>query len=208
MNKELYKQRWQTRYEEPQFAYGKEPNEFFKQYIEQFTTGNILLPADGEGRNGVYAAGLGWQVVSCDLSESGKTKALMLADERNVTIDYLVGDIEDLELKENSFDAIALIYAHFLPEQKRAIHAKLNNLLKSGGVLIFEAFSNTHIQLKKANPKVGGPSDVAMTYNIAEIENFCNGFDFMVLREETIELNEGAYHCGTGSVIRCVAKKR
>jgi len=55
---------WNDRYADGAFAYGKEPNVFFADQLKQFESGTILMPADGEGRNGVYAATLGWQVTA------------------------------------------------------------------------------------------------------------------------------------------------
>ena len=88
-----YKKFWEDKYKNPDFAYGKEPNVFFKEQIQNLKSGSILLPADGEGRNGVFAAKLGWQVTAIDLSEEGKQKALQLASEQLVNIEYIVDDI-------------------------------------------------------------------------------------------------------------------
>ena len=73
---EQYKNSWETRYKEKGHAYGEAPNLFFEEWLQKFEPGSILMPADGEGRNGVFAAKLGWKVTSFDLSEAGKTKAL------------------------------------------------------------------------------------------------------------------------------------
>lgn len=45
-------------------AYGTEPNAFFKAQLDQLTPGRLLLPAEGEGRNAVYAAKKGWEVAA------------------------------------------------------------------------------------------------------------------------------------------------
>ncbi|MBS1525514.1 MAG: class I SAM-dependent methyltransferase [Bacteroidetes bacterium] len=202
-----YKNLWDNRYREKEYAYGKEPNEFFKEQLGEFKPGSILMPADGEGRNGVYAAQLGWQVTSTDLSAEGREKALQLARERGVTIEYFVGDLEQVDLKENSFDAIGLIYAHFLAEKKSAIHKKLGMYLKPGGIIIFEAFSKRHIELARVNPRVGGPKDIDMLFSREEIMNDFVNYDILILEECEITVNEGIYHAGTGSVIRFAGRK-
>lgn len=104
-----YKNMWNERYMDNDFVYGKEPNLFFKEWLQKFEPGYLLMPADGEGRNGVFAAQLGWEVTSFDLTEEGKLKALELAKENKVTIDYIVGDLEELQFNKESFDAIGLI---------------------------------------------------------------------------------------------------
>jgi hypothetical protein len=54
---------WNTRYGAAEFAYSETPNEFFKAEIEKLPKGKLLLPAEGEGRNGVFAATLGFSSV-------------------------------------------------------------------------------------------------------------------------------------------------
>ncbi len=209
MKKELeYKEFWNERYQNSSFAYGKEPNLFFKEQLQKLKTGSILLPADGEGRNGVFAAKVGWNVTATDLSIEGKSKAEKLAEEFEVSLKYVVGDLQDLEFPKESFDAIALIYAHFSSQKISAIHQKLITLLKSGGVIVFEAFSKKNIDFQKVNAKVGGPKDLDMLFSIEQIQKDFPGFEVQILEEREVQLNEGLFHNGTGSVIRFVGKKR
>lgn len=206
-NKE-YKSMWDDRYKEKEFAYGKEPNMFFKERLQKFEPKSILMPADGEGRNGVFAAQLGWEVTSFDLSEEGKSKTLEFAKEMQVSLDYIVGDLEQLEFKKETFDAIGLIYAHFAAEKKSILHKKLNEYLKPGGIVIFEAFGKKHIDFNKLNPKVGGPKDINMLFSLAEITADFKNYEIVVLEEKEIILEEGKCHIGKGSVIRFVGIKK
>jgi SAM-dependent methyltransferase len=203
-----YKEMWDERYKENQFVYGKEPNLFFKEWLQKFEPGYLLMPADGEGRNGAFAAQLGWEVTSFDLSEEGKSKALELAKEKNVTIDYIVGDLEQLHFEAASFDGIGLVYAHFSAEKKTILHKKLDNYLKPGGIIIFEAFSKAHLLYNELDPKVGGPKDIDMLFSIAEITADFENYHILLLEEKEILLEEGKYHIGTGSVIRFVGRKK
>ena len=203
-----YKNMWDNRYKENEFVYGKEPNLFFKEWIQKFEPGALLMPADGEGRNGVYAAQLGWKVTSSDLSEEGKSKALALAKEKNITLQYSVGDLEQLNFNVESFDAIGLIYAHFAAEKKSFLHKKLNEYVKPGGIIIFEAFSKLHLVYNERDPKVGGPKDIDMLFSIAEIAADFENYEILLLEEKEITLKEGKYHIGKGSVIRFVGRKK
>jgi 2-polyprenyl-3-methyl-5-hydroxy-6-metoxy-1,4-benzoquinol methylase len=203
-----YKSMWEERYKETEFAYGKEPNMFFKEWFQKIEPKSILMPADGEGRNGVFAAQLGWEVTSFDLSEEGKSKTLELAKEMQVSLDYIVGDLEQLEFEKESFDAIGLIYAHFAAPKKSILHKKLNEYLKPGGIVIFEAFSKKHKELNELNPKVGGPKDINMLFSLTEIKADFENYDIAVLEEKEIILDEGKYHIGKGSVIRFVGIKK
>ncbi|HEV8081946.1 MAG TPA: methyltransferase domain-containing protein [Chitinophagaceae bacterium] len=199
--------KWDERYKEHEFAYGKGPNMFFKEWLQKFEPGSILMPADGEGRNGVFAAQLGWEVTSFDLSVEGKSKALELAKENHVTIDYIVGNLEQLKFEKESFDAIGLIYAHFAADKKSLFHKKLNQYLKPGGIIILEAFSKKHLHLNNLDPKVGGPKDIDMLFSTAEISADFENYDLSIIEEREIFLDEGKYHLGKGSVVRFVGRK-
>jgi SAM-dependent methyltransferase len=203
-----YKNMWNERYIDNDFVYGKEPNLFFKEWLQKLESGSLLMPADGEGRNGVFAAQLGWDVTSFDLSEEGKIKALELAKEKIVVIDYVVGDLEELQFEEVSFDAIGLIYAHFAAEKKSILHQKLNDYLKPGGIIIFEAFSKLHLLYNEQDPKVGGPKNIEMLFSTTEIAADFYNYDILLLEEKEIILEEGKYHIGKGSVIRFVGRKK
>src|SRR4029078_7791808 len=103
--------RWNNRYSNDEYAYGEAPNNFLKEQLEKLDAGTILFPAEGEGRNAVFAATLGWTVSAFDISAEGRNKALRLAQMNNVTIDYQVSELEALNFTIEQFDAIALIYA-------------------------------------------------------------------------------------------------
>ncbi|MBE8726636.1 class I SAM-dependent methyltransferase [Flavobacterium hungaricum] len=201
-------QRWDDRYSSEEFAYGEQPNNYLKEQIEKLQHGSILFPAEGEGRNAVFAAKLGWKVAAFDISAEGKNKALKLAETNNVSIDYQIGELETLSYQPEEFDAIALIYAHFPAVIKAAIHQQLDSLLKKGGIIIFEAFSKKHLEYLAINEKVGGPKDIESLFSIEEIQNDFPNYEIIELEEKEIELHEGLFHNGKGSVIRFVGRKK
>lgn len=205
---DTWTERWNDRYSNSAFAYGEEPNNFFKEQIEKLNPGTVLFPAEGEGRNAVYAAKLGWEVAAFDISEEGKNKALKLAEINDVTIDYKVGELETLNYQPEQFDAIALIYAHFPAEIKSYLHKTLETYLRKDGIIIFEAFSKKHLEYLAINDKVGGPKDIESLFSIEEIKADFPNYEIIQLEEKEIELNEGLFHNGKGSVIRFVGKKK
>jgi len=202
------KQFWNDRYASNQFAYGQEPNVFFKQELDKLEKGKILLPADGEGRNSVYAAKNGWTSFACDISVKGMEKAQKLAAENKVSLNYSVGDFGDLAYKDQFFDAVAFIYAHFPAEMKNEIHSLADRYLKVGGTIILEAFSKNHLRFNSQNPKAGGPRKMEMLYSIEEVQKDFPNYDVLALEETEIDLNEGEFHIGRGSVVRFVGRKR
>lgn len=200
--------RWDERYSKDEFAYGEQPNNYLKEQLEKLPVGSILFPAEGEGRNAVFAAKLGWAVSAFDISAEGKNKALRLAETNNVTIDYQVCKLETLNFKLEEFDAIALIYAHFPVDIKSLYHKTLDKYLRKGGLIIFEAFSKRHIDYISKNEKVGGPKEIEMLFSIDEIKSDFDNYEIIELEEKEIELKEGLFHNGEGSVIRFVGRKK
>lgn len=200
--------RWDDRYSIEEFAYGEEPNNYLKEQIEKLNPSAILFPAEGEGRNAIFAAKLGWKVSAFDISEEGRNKALKLADLNDVTIDYQVGELETLDFHTKQFDTIALIYAHFPATIKSEIHKQLDTLLRKDGIIIFEAFSKKHLEYVTKNEKVGGPKDIESLFSIEEIKADFPNYEIIELEEKEIELNEGLFHNGTGSVIRFLGRKK
>ena len=195
---------WNERYAEKEYAYGIHPNQFLADSILKLPKhGKILFPAEGEGRNAVYAAKNGFEVTAFDLSSGGKKKADKLANDNDVKIDYEVGKLEDLNFDEASFDGVVLIYAHFPKTIRKALHQQILRLVKPNGVIVFEAFSKEQLDYPS-----GGPKDVAMLFSEEEVKEEFENVDFDFIKTEIIELNEGAFHQGKGSVVRFIGKKR
>ncbi len=201
-------EKWNERYKHEEFAYGKLPNNYLKEQLSQLKPGKVLFPAEGEGRNAVYAAKLGWDVFAFDLSDEGRKKAMRLADATNVKINYMVGELSTLSYAVEQFDAIALIYAHFPAAIKSQMHKSLDKYLRKGGFVIFEAFSKNHLEYLSKNEKIGGPKELDMLFSIDEIKSDFVNYEIIELEEKIIELNEGLFHIGTGSVIRFVGIKK
>ncbi len=203
-----WKERWDERYSKEEFAYGIQPNNYLKEQLEKLPVGKILFAAEGEGRNAVYAAKLGWAVSAFDISTEGKNKATRLAETNEVSIDYQLGELETLNYQPGQFDAIALIYAHFPSGIKSLYHRMLDKYLCQHGTIIFEAFSKKHLDYLALDESVGGPKDIDMLFSIEEIKSDFAEYEIMELSETEIELSEGLFHNGKGSVIRFVGRKK
>lgn len=198
----MSKDMWNQRYNSAEYIYGREPNVFFRSEIDKLQPGKLLLPAEGEGRNAVYAARQGWDVLALDQSEAAHRKAIGLAGEAGVTFTYRVTDLLHTDLPPRSFDCIALIFVHFPSASRAAFHTRVAEWLKPGGTLILEAFSKDQLQYSS-----GGPKDADMLFSITDL-----AADFSSLRiirnEELITFHdEGEFHRGDSSVVRLVAIK-
>jgi SAM-dependent methyltransferase len=193
---------WNERYSSYITVYGDEPNAFFRECLQKIPTGKLLLPAEGEGRNAVFAAKHGWDVDAFDYSPAARSKALARAEENDVNINYTMADINDADLHPEEYDAIALIYVHLKPEERKRLHGKIVKALKPGGHLILEAFSAEQIRNIS-----GGPRNEELLYNLQALEDDFEGLLLSVSRQEQIRLNEGPFHQGKADVVRILATK-
>lgn len=194
---------WNNRYSQEQTVYGAEPNVFFTEQLQLLAPGKLLLPAEGEGRNAVYAAQQGWQVTAFDFSEAGHKKAMAMAEQRGVTIRYQVTDAAQFTCEPESLDAVALIYAHFPPALRQQLHHNIVSWLKPSGTLILEAFHPNQL-----NYSSDGPKDKSMLYTAKMLQDDFDLLDIKLLQELDIQLHEGAYHSGAGYATRMVAQKQ
>lgn len=202
------KEMWDDRYADKEYAYGTEPNQFFKESLDLYNLkGKILLPAEGEGRNAVYAAKKGLEVFAFDISAEGKNKALKLAEKENVKINYEVGSFFDLQLIKEKFDVAALIFAHFPPNILKKYHTKIAELIKPNGFIILEGFSTNHFELQKENPNAGGPKNINFLFSVDTIKKGFPDFEIMMLEEKEITLKEGKFHNAKSNVIRFIGRK-
>ncbi len=201
------KEFWNDRFSTTEYVYGEKPNVFFREKLDIMPPGRLLLPAEGEGRNGVYAAQRGWEVVAFDISEQARIKAIALAQKHGVQLDYRTGSLDSQDFEQESFDCLALIYAHFHSEVRNQYHKALASTLKMGGLIIMECFSKAHLEFNSQNPSVGGPRDIELLYSIDDIRNDFPGFEPIQFAVETVHLHEGTYHVGKASVLRYVGRK-
>ncbi len=193
---------WNERYSETHYVYGKAPNAFFREHIQGIPTGKALFPAEGEGRNAVYAASLGWQVSCFDYSEAGQQKALALASETGVSIDYQVCSLMEFSFPEQAFSLVGLFFAHLPPDERKFLHRQSVKSLRPGGRIILEAFAKAQLGFQS-----GGPRREDMLYSPEELRNDFPGLKLRLLEEMETTLSEGPYHNGPARVIRMTGEK-
>ena len=192
---------WNARFGAEPTVYGEGPNVFFAKQLGALTTGRILLPGDGEGRNAVHAAEQGWSVRSFDASSVGVEKALALAAKRGVSIAAEVGDASTWAPGE-AFDAIALCYLHLPPSLRADFHPRVVRWLKPGGTLILEGFGPGQLAFTS-----GGPKALDMLFTTAMLEVDFAGLEVQICVTEEAVLDEGPYHQGRAELTRLVARR-
>ena len=193
---------WNKRYLEEHFAYGINPNKFYKSRIENLNPSKALFLGEGEGRNSVYAATLGWQVDAVDFSTSAKEKALKLAKEKNVAINYTIADLNSYQFKKDYYDLVVMIFLHLPKELNKKVFTESILSLRSGGKLLVETFNK-----KQINNSSGGPKDPQLLFSEEELKSLTLGLKVKILESKTIELNEGMYHKGKADVISFLGEK-
>uniref|UniRef100_UPI0032176300 class I SAM-dependent methyltransferase n=1 Tax=uncultured Draconibacterium sp. TaxID=1573823 RepID=UPI0032176300 len=193
---------WNKRYAVKEFAYGELPNNFVVNELKKLKPGKILFPAEGEGRNAVYAATLGWNVTAFDTSIEGKKKAGLLETKHNAQIDYQITSYQDVTFPSEYFDCVVLIFAHMPPLKRNEYHKKLTGFLKPGGSLLLEGFSKNQIK-----NNTGGPQNIDMLFSKEELQNDFSHFSELTITEKEIELNEGPFHNGLAAVINVTGRK-
>ena len=196
--------RWQERFAAPGYFYGTEPNEFLKAHAHLLRKGDKALAiADGEGRNGVFLAEQGLDVLSVDFSPIAQEKARKLAAERGVTLRIEQVDIINWDWPREAFDVVAAIFFQFAtPAEREKIFAGIKKTLKPGGLLLLEGY-----EAKQIEYKTGGPSKVAQLYTRALLQETFGDFSSIDIREYDAELNEGDRHAGVSALIDLVGRK-
>jgi hypothetical protein len=140
-------------------------------------------------------------VTAVDFSEKGREKALALAANRGVQLDYHVMDVREFDFDAlGPWDAIGLIYSHFPAEFRTAIHQKCLSSLRLGGQLILELFTPQQLNFTS-----GGPKDIALLYSAALAQTDFQAASSLHVEELEINLNESTHHQGQAAVVRCVA---
>lgn len=194
---------WDERYSNKNYVYGKEPNRFFQEQLSSvFPIGKLFLPGEGEGRNAVYAASLGWQVDAFDQSSVAMQKAKKLAEINGVNFNYSIVDLLEFKPKINFYDCVAIIYVHLSTEFRNEFHKNIIDSLKPGGRIIVELFSKNQF-----GKNSGGPQNLEILYSLEEVKNDFKELRVLLLEEKNVFLREGDKHSGEASVIQFVGEK-
>lgn len=194
---------WDQRYAVPGFKYGTDPNEFLRSREPGFLrAARVLVPGDGEGRNGVWLAQQGHTVVTVDSSAVGVGKARALAASRGVSIEALCADLADWQ-PSGGFDALVVCFLHLPAPLRRAVLRRLAGALTVGGLVVVESFHPRQL----GRPS-GGPQQVELLQTLADLRaDFAGLVDEVLGAEVETVLAEGEGHCGPACVTRFVGRR-
>ena len=197
-------QRWEKRFSGPDYVFGTAPNAFLESQAAVLPkSGTALAVADGEGRNGVWLAERGLDVLSFDWSPTALRKAQALAKARGVTLRTVQADVVQWEWPEAAFDVVVAIFVQFLtPQERRQVFAGMRKALKPGGLLLIEGY-----RPEQLNYKTGGPSQVENLYTRALLEAEFGVLSEIHITEHDSMTSEGAGHVGMAALIDLVGRK-
>ena len=196
-------ERWERRFSAPGYLFGKEPNAFLAAQAHRLRgLKSALSVADGEGRNGVWLAEQGLDVLAIDYSPVALAKARALAQERGVRLRTEVADVTTWRWPADEFDVIAAIFIHLVGAERDALFAGLKKTLKPGGLLLMQFYRPEQIKYR-----TGGPPDAERMVTRALIEAAFGDFAELDIREHDSVINEGTGHVGMSALIDLVGKK-
>lgn len=193
---------WDQRYNSKDYAYGTEPNDFLVSMLERLPVGRVLCLAEGEGRNAVWLARQGFEVTAVDGSSVGLQKAQRLAEACGVAIDTVHSDLADYEIVPEHWDVIVSIFCHLQPELRRTVHKSCVSGLRSGGIMLLEAYTPDQLAFN-----TGGPPNAELMMDKETLTAEFNGLEFLHLQECTREIHEGQLHNGLGAVVQLLGRK-
>lgn len=195
---------WDQRYDREDYLFGTAPAAFLAANAGYLTHGaSALAVADGEGRNAVFMAENGCEVVSLDNSRLGVEKARKLAESRGVTVDVRFADIFDWDWTAHSFDLVVAIFIQFVPPSERpAIFDGLKTALKPGGILLLHGYTPKQVEYG-----TGGPKQVEHMYTEAMLREAFGDLEILRLEAYEAEVDEGEGHSGQSALIDLVARK-
>lgn len=196
---------WNERFDKEEFIFGKEPNEYLVEKANQYLKpeSKVLCIADGEGRNGVWLAKQGMQVVGFDASDIALAKAKQFAKDNQVEVEYSFSDTDSFDWQKNTYDAVIGIFIQFAdPAMRKRIFKQTYETLKTGGIFILQGYTPKQLEYK-----TGGPSLIEHLYSEDLIRELAKDFQILELVSYEKELSEGPRHTGMSAILGLVAQK-
>ena len=193
---------WDDRYRSETYVYGETPNEFLRAVATRIPRGHVVSLAEGEGRNAVFLASLGYTVTAVDSSGEGLRKAKLLAARHGVSIELVQADLADYELP-GALCAVVSIFAHVPSAIRKRLLARLPEVLVPGGLFVLESYRPEQLALG-----TGGPRDAALLPTLAELKEELLPLDLEIAAEVDRELHEGTFHDGPSATVQIVGRRR
>lgn len=196
---------WDRRFADAHYAYGKQANVWLQSVVETLVpepNPEALFPADGEGRNAVWAATEGWKATVFDLSTEGERKCRLLAEEHGVSVHYEVDDLVLRNFPDRHYALIACSWFHTPPAVRKKHMPRMLHALSPGGHFVMEGYHKSQLNFAS-----GGPKSLELLFDLDEVlgeltgPNAPNMSVVHAAVEETV-LDESDLHRGRAAVVR------
>jgi cyclopropane fatty-acyl-phospholipid synthase-like methyltransferase len=196
---------WNKRFDTADYIFGKAPNEYLEAQAKHHLKkgDSILCVADGEGRNSVWLAKQGMRVDAFDLSEIALSKAIALATDEAVQVQFSLACSDTWVWQPNQYDAVVGIFIQFAnPVMRARLFAQMISTLRPGGILIIQGYTPKQLKFK-----TGGPSILEHLYTDDMIRNLIGNLEIIDLCVYEKALSEGPKHTGMSALLGLVARK-
>ncbi len=181
------KVRWDKQHGSAQGS--NEPSGFLREIFAAeawpIRRGRALDIASGKGRNALFLADRGFDVVAIDISPVGLEEGRRRAAEKNLAITWQQADLEQLQLSEAAYDLI--VNFNYL---QRSLIPQIKSALRIGGTVIFETYLIDQ-------PAIGHPKNPAYLLEHNELLDCFRDFRVLYYREgQFSEAGERAFRAG------------
>ncbi|MGD0219269.1 MAG: class I SAM-dependent methyltransferase [Acidimicrobiales bacterium] len=155
---------WDSRYRGSELVWGAGPNRFLVEEVSNLEPGTALDVACGEGRNAIWLAEQGWQVVGLDFSAVGLDKARRLAVARGVAVEWVEGDVVAWEPPAR-YDLVVVLYLQLPADLRRQVLGRIAGSVAAGGTMLVVGHDRSNLACGYGGPQdpavLFGPKDVA-----------------------------------------------
>ena len=198
---------WNKKFDRPDHLYGTEPNDFLKGSFDWIPKpGKVISLGEGEGRNAVFLAQMGYEVLAVDSSSVGLEKTRKLALDKGVRVSTEEADLTSYNLGDEKWDGVVMIFCHLPSSQRVPLWSRISKSMKKSGVLLMELYSPAQLEATREGRSIGGPKDLDLMVTVEEIRRAFPTAEFKILREVDRDIHEGIGHRGPSHTVQVLAR--
>lgn len=185
---------WDERYRDNDATPERKPAQWLVDNVGLLPArGRVLDLAMGTGRNGLFLAERGYDVLGIDVSAVAARRCRAEAQLRGLIVETIVASLETFAMARDAFDVILNFY--YL---QRSLVPAISRALKQNGVLVFETFTTEQRRFQ------WGPATEDHLLKPSELEALFPELDTLAYRECVVERESKG---GSKAIASLVARK-